>query len=98
MTTLKRPSLSFLFTGFLFLAISSAAIPTLRTQDAPSADLQGDADLLLVNGKIITVDAKDSVTQALAIQNGKIVAVGNTGRAFGSGFSGSFVAARYLAQ
>jgi len=77
MTTLKRPSLSFLFTGFLFLAISSAAIPTLRTQDAPSADLQGDADLLLVNGKIITVDAKDSVTQALAIQNGKIVAVGS---------------------
>jgi len=77
MTTLKRPSLSFLFTGFLFLAISSAAIPTLRAQEAPSADLQGDADLLLVNGKIITVDAKDSVTQALAIQNGKIVAVGS---------------------
>ena len=77
MTTLKRPSLNFLLTAFLFLAISSAAIPTLRAQEAPSADLQGDADLLLINGKIITVDAKDSVAQALAIQNGKIVAVGS---------------------
>ena len=77
MTTLKRPSLSFLLTGFLFLAISSAAIPALRAQEAPSADLQGDADLLLINGKIITVDAKDSVAQALAIQNGKIVTVGS---------------------
>ena len=77
MTSLKRPSLNFLLTGFLLLAISSAAIPTLRAQEAPSADLQGDADLLLINGKIITVDAKDSVAQALAIQNGKIVAVGS---------------------
>ena len=33
-------------------------------------------DLVLVNGKIITVDAKDSVAQAVAITNGKIVAVG----------------------
>ena len=77
MTTLKRPSLSFLLTGFLFLAISSAAIPALRAQEAPSADLQGNADLLLINGNIITVDAKDFVAQALAIQNGKIVAVGS---------------------
>ena len=77
MTTLKRPSLSFLLTGFLFLAISSDAIPALRAQEAPSADLQGNADLLLINGNIITVDAKDFVAQALAIQNGKIVAVGS---------------------
>lgn len=77
MTTLKRPSLSFLLTAFLFLAISSATIPALRAQEAPSADLQGNADLLLINGNIITVDAKDFVAQALAIQNGKIVAVGS---------------------
>jgi len=34
-------------------------------------------DLVLVNGKIITVDAKDSVAQAVAITGGKIVAVGS---------------------
>lgn len=33
-------------------------------------------DLALVNGKIITVDAKDSIAQAVAITGGKIVAVG----------------------
>jgi predicted amidohydrolase YtcJ len=33
-------------------------------------------DLILINGKIITVDANDSIAQALAIHNGKIVAVG----------------------
>jgi predicted amidohydrolase YtcJ len=77
MTTLKRPPLDFLLPGFLFLAISSAAIPALRAQEATGADSQGNADLLLVNGKMITVDAKDSVAQAIAIQNGKIVAVGS---------------------
>jgi predicted amidohydrolase YtcJ len=77
MITLKRPPLSLLLTGFLFLVISSAAIPARRAQEAPGADLQGNADLLLINGKIITVDAKDSVAQALAIHHGKIVAVGS---------------------
>jgi predicted amidohydrolase YtcJ len=34
-------------------------------------------DLILINGKIITVDAKDSMAQAVAISDGKIVAVGS---------------------
>ena len=34
------------------------------------------ADLILINGKIITVDAKDSIAQAIAIREGKILAVG----------------------
>jgi predicted amidohydrolase YtcJ len=33
-------------------------------------------DLILLHGKILTVDAKDSIAQALAVSNGKIVAVG----------------------
>lgn len=33
------------------------------------------ADLILINGKIITVDAKDSIMQAIAISDGKILAV-----------------------
>lgn len=35
------------------------------------------ADLILINGKILTVDAKDSVAEAVAISSGKIVAVGS---------------------
>lgn len=35
-------------------------------------------DLLVINGKILTVDAKDSVVEAVAIAGGKIVAVGSS--------------------
>jgi hypothetical protein len=35
------------------------------------------ADMVLLNGKIITVEAKDHVAQAVAIRDGKIVAVGS---------------------
>jgi len=45
-----------------FIAIASAQTP----------------DTILINGKIITVDAKDSVVEAVAIAKDKIVAVGST--------------------
>lgn len=35
-----------------------------------------DADLILHNGKIVTVDAKFSIVQAMAIRNGRIAALG----------------------
>jgi len=35
------------------------------------------ADLVLTNGKIITVDARDSIAQSLAVTAGKIVAIGS---------------------
>src|ERR1700685_1678441 len=35
-------------------------------------------DTILIDGKILTVDAKDSVVEAVAITKGKIVAVGST--------------------
>jgi predicted amidohydrolase YtcJ len=36
------------------------------------------ADLVLLNGKIITVDANDSIAEALAVSAGKIVSVGSS--------------------
>lgn len=41
---------------------------------------QAPADLVLINGSVLTVDARDSVAQAVAIAGGKIVAVGSTDR------------------
>jgi predicted amidohydrolase YtcJ len=35
------------------------------------------ADVVLINGKILTVDAQDSIAEAVAIRRGKIVAVGS---------------------
>lgn len=77
MTILSRSPLSFYLTSLLFLALSSAVIPPLHAQAPAGTSSQATADLLLINGKIITVDAKDSVAQALAIEHGKIVAVGS---------------------
>jgi predicted amidohydrolase YtcJ len=45
-------------------------------QSAPATG-SDPSDLILVNGKIITVDARDSIAQAIAIRDGKIVAVGS---------------------
>src|SRR5919198_331998 len=46
---------------------SGASTP--RAQMAP-------ADRVLVNGKMVTADANDSIAQAIAISGGRIVAVG----------------------
>src|SRR6516165_9775034 len=35
-------------------------------------------DTILINGKVLTVDAQDNVVQAVAIANGKITVVGTT--------------------
>jgi len=42
----------------------------------PSLSQSSDSDLILLNSHIITVDAHDSIAQALAIHDGKITAVG----------------------
>jgi predicted amidohydrolase YtcJ len=47
---------------------------------APAAVVQGNApDMVLYNGKISTVDGKDSVVEAIAIRGGTILAAGQSG-------------------
>ena len=40
--------------------------------------LMGDlkADLVLVDGRVVTVDSEDSIVEAVAVRDGRIVAVG----------------------
>ena len=61
------------FAGCGVVAAGWLLVVTARTPQA-----QGAADLVLVNGRILTVDATDSVAQAVAIAGGKIVAVGTS--------------------
>ena len=56
----------------LTVLVALAASAPTRAQPPPSADL------VLINGTILTVDANDTVAQAVAIAGGKIVAVGST--------------------
>ena len=55
------------------IVVSMAAGPARprAAQPAPSP-----ADIVLVNGTVLTVDGADSIAQAIAISGGKIVAVG----------------------
>ena len=57
--------------ALLLVAVSTTIGPRAGAQ-------QPRADLILVNGRILTVDANDRVAQAVAISGNRIVAVGST--------------------
>jgi predicted amidohydrolase YtcJ len=59
------------------IGVLLAASVAITTTERPAAQPVSPADLVLLNGKILTVDARDSIAQAVAIAGGKIVAVGS---------------------
>ena len=59
--------------GVVSVLVAAVVWPT----GAPS-HAQTPADLILVNGKVITVDARDSIAEAVAVTGGRIVAVGTS--------------------
>src|SRR5439155_16552732 len=63
---------AFFFCSFAALFLS---VPACPGQSSSKINPES-GDLILINGKIITVDANDSTAQALAIHDGKIAAVG----------------------
>src|SRR5262245_57293675 len=69
--TARMPA-SFVLAGMsVSLVMAVAAWRPMAAQSSP-------ADVILLNGKIITVDAQDSIAEAVAISAGRIVAVGRT--------------------
>ncbi len=52
------------------------ALPAVASAGVTTPPGKMKADTVLINGKIITVDGCDSIAQAVAIRNGKIIAVG----------------------
>ena len=62
-------------TKFARLALLMPCVSALLISQVPSADL------VLVNGTIITVDARDSIVEALAVRNGRIVFAGTSAAA-----------------
>ena len=56
-------------------ALLAAALVTVAPRPARAQDA---ADLVLVNGKIVTVDDRFTIAQALAIRGGRVVAVGTS--------------------
>lgn len=62
--------------GRVALVAAVCALVLVTSGRRPHA--QGPADMVLINGSVLTVDGRDSVAQAVAITAGKITAVGTT--------------------
>lgn len=57
--------------------VIGALVTGLWPAAVPEAQAPAPADLILVNGAVITVDARDTVAEAVAVTGGRIVAVGS---------------------
>ena len=58
------------------LRLPGLALATLLATACVAGEQAGEADLILLGGKIVTVDASDRVAQGLAVQGDSLVAVG----------------------
>jgi predicted amidohydrolase YtcJ len=63
------------------LMLLLSVVLCLVVSPVSAAHLEKDADTILYNGKIITVDNNFSIVDAVAIKDGRFVAVGKTGEA-----------------
>src|SRR5438477_167483 len=61
------------------LSVAPRAVPHDR-DDGGEEERSAGPDLILHNGRISTVDAKNSTVEAIAIKNGEIIATGRNGR------------------
>ncbi|WP_035646206.1 amidohydrolase [Bradyrhizobium sp. ORS 285] len=62
-------------------ALAMLSVGLLLAGPAPATAQQADVnapDLVLVNGKVLTLDEQSSVTEAIAVRDGKILAVGSS--------------------
>ena len=61
----------------LLLSLSTPYLTQTASSQTASSQTATKADLALINGTILTVDAQDSIAEAVAIQAGKIIAIGS---------------------
>lgn len=79
--TISRPSATASPTALPSALPSPTLGPRLTFTPVPEPTpitLEGEADLALINGKVITVDAGDTIAQSVTIKNGLIQTVGST--------------------
>ena len=68
---------AWLFVGWLAISIAvSGCAPTAMRPEGAAAKPREAADVILVNGKIVTVDDRFTIAEAVAVKGQRIVAVG----------------------
>ncbi len=65
--------------NFLLLAVILGSCIGHEAEFARSLSAPSFADLILINGKVVTLDKNSSIKEAVAVKDGKIAAVGNDG-------------------
>jgi hypothetical protein len=63
--------------GFTIGRRASGSLPTIATQ-AASSTTAAEPDLIVINGRVYTVDGANPRAEAFAVKNGRFVAVGST--------------------
>ena len=58
--------------------ISALLIATIAIVCSKAASAQTPADMVLLNGKVVTVDDRFTIAEALAVKGERILAVGST--------------------
>ena len=78
---MKKPNLSrrkFLTaTAAAAVSVGSGPAAEIASAQVPVVSTAAEPDLMLVNGKIHTMDARNSIVSTVAIRNGRFVSVGN---------------------
>lgn len=64
----------------LLVALGSAGSAAVRSPAPASPPRQARADVIVVNGKVVTLDAQSTIAQAVAIEKGRFVEVGTNER------------------
>lgn len=64
--------------GFLTSSLIVLSLLLMVTL-APAQNKHAEADFVLLNGKIVTVDENNSIAQAVAVKSGKVIAIGDRG-------------------
>ena len=59
-----------------FATAWALALPTMAQAQTVPAELVSYPNLVVLNGKVLTVDGQSSVAEAVAVRDGKIFAVG----------------------
>ena len=74
----------FVVKGAAGAAVAASSVVGAGSANADRGDADGRADLVLVNGNILTLDANNSVASSIAITNGRISGVNSHGGGIGN--------------